>query len=109
MLLCTASLCHAQVRAEDTPIPSDAVLFERPKVGLVLSGGGARGAAHIGVIRLLEELQIPIDCVAGTSMGAIVGGLYAIGYTADEMEALRQSILHLVPNTKLRGVELEKQ
>ena len=60
----------------------------RPKVGLVLSGGGARGAAHVGAIRLIEELQIPIDYVVGTSMGAIVGALYAIGYTADDMDSL---------------------
>jgi NTE family protein len=55
------------------------------KVGIVLSGGGARGAAHIGVIRALEENNVPIDYVAGTSMGAIVGSLYAMGYTPDEM------------------------
>ena len=60
----------------------------RPKVALVLSGGGARGAAHVGVIRLIEELHIPIDYVVGTSMGAIIGGLYAIGYSADEMDSL---------------------
>lgn len=60
----------------------------RPKVGLVLSGGGARGAAHVGAIRLIEEMQIPVDYVVGTSMGAIVGALYAIGYTADEMDSL---------------------
>ena len=59
---------------------------DRPAVGLVLSGGGARGAAHIGVIRVLEELNIPIDCIAGTSMGSIVGGLYASGMTSDELE-----------------------
>lgn len=60
----------------------------RPRVGLVLSGGGARGAAHVGVIRLIEEMHIPIDYVVGTSMGAIVGALYAVGYTADEMDSL---------------------
>ena len=54
-------------------------------VGLVLSGGGAKGIAHIGVIKALEENDIPIDYVAGTSMGAIIGGLYAAGYTPDEM------------------------
>ncbi len=59
---------------------------ERPRIGLALSGGGARGAAHIGVIRELERLRIPIDYVAGTSMGAIVGGLYASGLTTDELE-----------------------
>jgi len=55
------------------------------KTGLVLSGGGARGAAHIGVIKALEENDIPIDYISGTSIGAIVGSLYAIGYTPDEM------------------------
>ena len=63
----------------------------RQKVGLVLSGGGAKGIAHIGVIKALEENDIPIDYVTGTSMGAIVGGLYAAGYTTDEMMALLQS------------------
>ncbi len=57
----------------------------RPTVGIVLGGGGARGAAHVGVIKVLDELQIPVDYIAGTSMGAIVGGLYASGMTADEL------------------------
>ena len=61
------------------------------KVGLVLSGGGAKGAAHIGVIKALEENGIPIDYVAGTSIGAIVGSLYAIGYTPEEMVELMLS------------------
>lgn len=60
-------------------------ISQRPKIGLVLSGGGAKGAAHIGVIKYLEEMGIPVDYVAGTSMGSIVGGLYALGYSADEM------------------------
>ena len=60
-------------------------------VGLVLSGGGAKGMAHIGVIRILEENNIPIDYIAGTSIGAIVGGLYAAGYSPDEMEELFKS------------------
>ncbi|MDR2679894.1 MAG: patatin-like phospholipase family protein [Tannerella sp.] len=55
------------------------------KVGLVLSGGGARGAAHIGVIKALEENNVPVDYITGTSIGAIVGSLYAMGYTPDEM------------------------
>ena len=58
----------------------------RPKIGLVLSGGGARGAAHIGVLKILEEQNIPVDFITGTSMGAIVGGLYASGMTATEIE-----------------------
>ena len=57
-------------------------------VGLVLSGGGSKGIAHIGVIQALEENDIPIDYITGTSMGAIVGGLYAAGYTPDEMMQL---------------------
>ena len=61
------------------------------KVGLVLSGGGAKGMAHIGVIRALEENNIPIDYVAGTSMGAVIGSLYAMGYSPDEMEDLIRS------------------
>lgn len=51
----------------------------RPKVGLVLSGGGAKGAAHIGVLKYIEEAGIPIDYIAGTSMGSIIGGMYALG------------------------------
>lgn len=60
----------------------------RPRIGLALGGGGARGIAHISVLRTIEELRIPIDCVAGTSMGALVGGLYASGMSVDDMEAL---------------------
>jgi len=59
---------------------------DRPRIGLALSGGGARGAAHIGVLRVLEENRIPIDFIAGTSMGAIIGGLYASGLSTDELE-----------------------
>ncbi|HRE08016.1 MAG TPA: patatin-like phospholipase family protein, partial [Opitutaceae bacterium] len=58
----------------------------RPRIGLVLAGGGARGLGHVGVIRLLEELRVPVDCIVGTSMGSIVAGLYAAGYTSREME-----------------------
>ena len=65
---------------------------KRPRIGLVLSGGGARGAAHIGVLKVLEELRIPIDVIAGTSMGAIVGGIYAAGSSPAELEELVTSI-----------------
>ena len=61
------------------------------KVGLVLSGGGAKGLTHIGIIRALEENNIPIDYIAGTSMGAIIGSLYAMGYSPDDMEELIKS------------------
>ena len=61
---------------------------ERPKVGLVLSGGGAKGFAHIGVLKVLEEEGVKIDYIGGTSMGAIIGGLYAAGYTADQLDSI---------------------
>lgn len=60
-------------------------------VGLVLSGGGAKGMTHIGLIRALEENNIPIDYITGTSMGAIIGSLYAMGYSPDDMEELLAS------------------
>lgn len=59
----------------------------RPRVGLVLSGGGARGLTHVGVLKVLERERIPVDVIAGTSMGAIIGGLYASGMSADEIES----------------------
>ncbi|MDR3652906.1 MAG: patatin-like phospholipase family protein [Paludibacter sp.] len=66
-------------------------ILNAQKVGLVLSGGGAKGISHIGVIKALEENGIPIDYIAGTSMGAIVGGMYAMGYSPDEMIAIIKS------------------
>lgn len=66
-------------------------IVQAQKVGLVLSGGGAKGMTHIGIIRALEENNIPIDYIAGTSMGAIIGSLYAMGYSPDDMEALLRS------------------
>ena len=68
-------LRHGRGRA--SAVATDAP--ERPRIGLVLSGGGARGAAHIGVLKMLDRLHVPIDAIAGTSMGAVVGGLYASG------------------------------
>jgi NTE family protein len=62
--------------------------IDSTKVGLVLSGGGARGISYIGVLRVLEENEIPIDYITGTSIGGVVGGLYAAGYSPDEMEAI---------------------
>lgn len=64
----------------------------RPKVGLVLSGGGAKGAAHIGVLQVLEEIGIPVDFVTGTSMGSIIGGMYALGYSPEEMDSIISSL-----------------
>ena len=64
---------------------------QRKKVGLVLGGGGAKGAAEIGVLKVLEEADIPIDYIVGTSIGSIVGGLYSIGYNAHELDSLYRS------------------
>ena len=66
----------------------DARAQEQPTIGLALSGGGARGFAHIGVLRVLEEEGVPVDVIAGTSIGSIIGGLYAIGYTTYDLERL---------------------
>ncbi|MCL2520291.1 MAG: patatin-like phospholipase family protein [Spirochaetaceae bacterium] len=75
------------------------VAAQRPTVGLVLGGGGALGLAHIGVIKVLQEYNIPIDMIAGTSMGAIIGGLLALGYSADEMAyILREANLFALMN-----------
>ncbi len=78
-----------RIMADDAPQEPST---PRPKIGLVLSGGGARGAAHIGVIRALEQMHVPIDAVAGTSMGAVVGGLYAAGLSGDEIQQVFRSL-----------------
>ena len=74
------------------PAACDAAAEARPRTCLVLGGGGARGAAHIGILRVLEREHVPIDCITGTSMGAVVGGLYAAGYRADEIEGVLRGI-----------------
>jgi NTE family protein len=67
------------------PAPAQTPEAKRPRICLVLSGGGARGAAHVGVLKVLDELRVPVDCIAGTSMGSIVGGAFASGISIDEM------------------------
>lgn len=81
-MLAISGLAAPTLRAQET----------RPKTCLVLGGGGARGAAHIGVLQILERERVPIDCVVGTSMGSIVGGLYSAGYNADEIAKAMQAI-----------------
>ena len=71
---------------DDIAIPPDNIPKNRPSVALVLSGGGAKGFAHIGVLELLEELDIPIDMIVGNSAGAIAGGLYCAGYSPREIK-----------------------
>ncbi len=71
-------------RAQDAP--------DRPTIGLCLAGGGARGGAHIGVLHVLEELRVPVDYIAGTSIGSIIGGLYASGFSPADMDSAVLSI-----------------
>ena len=81
------SIAFAKVRAR-----MDSIRQYRPTVGLVLAGGGARGLAHLGVIKYMEELGIPVDVITGTSMGGLVGGLYAMGYRHDQLDSLVRAI-----------------
>ena len=78
--------------AEPPAAPESEAASPRPRIGLVLGGGGAKGAAHVGVLAVLDEMRIPVDCVVGTSMGALVGGAYASGLDADELDAAIRSI-----------------
>jgi NTE family protein len=81
----------------------------RPRIGLVLSGGGARGIAHAGILAVLEELRVPVDCVVGTSMGSIVGGLYAYGLSPDELQTMlvRKGVANDWPYLLLDGPRRE--
>jgi NTE family protein len=102
--LAVAVLAHAQAYpdppATTAPVAAPAATApgtatepaRRLRVGLVLSGGGARGTAHVGVLKVLEEMHVPVDAIAGTSMGAVVGGLYASGLNAREIEKIMTSL-----------------
>src|SRR3954454_19831806 len=84
----------------------------RPKIGLTLSGGGAKGLAHIGILKAIDSAGLKIDYVTGTSMGSIVGGLYAIGYSADTLEKLVRTIdwnLLLSNQSSLRSLFMEEK
>lgn len=86
-VLCSSCIVHSGVQAQIRQLEEHTpAIKERPKVALVLSGGGARGFAHVGVLRVLKEMRIPIDFVLGTSMGAVVGGAYAAGRTVEDIE-----------------------
>jgi len=85
LLACLATLFpHTAVALQPDTMP----VAEKPCIGLVLGGGGARGAAHIGVLKVVERERIPVCAIAGTSVGSIVGSLYAVGYTPDQIEAI---------------------
>lgn len=83
----------------------DSIRTHRPTVGLVLSGGGAKGSAHVGVIKYLEEVGIPVDLVVGTSMGGLVGGIYSLGYNAAQMD----SLLMTMPWEKMMSDRLDRE
>ena len=89
LCICLGALVAAAAIAQQ-PAPSPPA--KRPRIGLALAGGGARGGAHVGVLKVLEQLHVPIDCIAGTSMGALVGGGYASGMSATEIEQFLKSV-----------------
>jgi NTE family protein len=95
-MLCTTLAWPVASSVAQVPSSEDANTVpdakSRPRIGLVLGGGGAKGAAHVGVLSVLEELRIPIDCIVGTSMGALVGGTFASGMDAKELEHAVRSI-----------------
>ncbi|KAB8040217.1 patatin-like phospholipase family protein [Janthinobacterium aquaticum] len=90
---CVAALCCLPLTVLGAPAPTeapapDSAATARPRIALVLSGGGARGFAHIGVLKVLQELHVPVDMVVGTSMGGVVGGAYAAGASVAELEKM---------------------
>ena len=89
-LLAGALLAVTSVSAFSAEAPGTTTA--RPRIGLVLAGGGAKGGAHVGVLKVLEEMRVPIDCIAGTSMGALIGGGYAAGIPANDLEKFLVSI-----------------
>jgi len=87
-VMASSLVLYPQAAALAQPAAGDKSPVATPRIGLALSGGGARGAAHIGVLKVLEELRVPVHCVAGTSFGAIVGGSYASGTTPQKLEEI---------------------
>ena len=94
ILLCGNLFAQQDNNNAEAPVADSANVVEhhpnasRKKVGVVLSGGGAKGMAHIGVLKVLEKAGIPVDIVTGTSMGSIISGLYSIGYNANALDSL---------------------
>ena len=82
----------ATVAAQPAAVPQFEPSAPQPRLALALSGGGARGIAHVGALRALEEAGLPVDAIAANSMGAIVGGIYATGRNAGELEAIVRSL-----------------
>src|SRR4029079_16447555 len=85
---------------------------QRPKIGLTLSGGGAKGLAHIGILKAIDSAGLSIDYITGTSMGSIIGALYASGYSADSIEKIARKIdwdLMLSNQSSLRNIIMEEK
>ncbi len=91
-ILCIPALIWPAMVSAQAPSEALVLGHPRPKIALVLAGGGAKGAAHMGVLKALEEMHVPVDIVIGTSMGAYVAGLYATGMSADEIESFIYSV-----------------
>ncbi len=103
----------SEVAAAPSDPGADDVSSHRPRIGLVLAGGGAKGGAHVGVLKVLEEQRVPIDCIAGTSMGALVGAGYASGLPAAELEEFVtgidwQSVVGGVGRRSLQPIEQKR-
>ena len=96
-------------RINESPVEIDKPMPQgyRPKIALVLSGGGAKGAAHIGVLKALEKYKVPVDYIVGTSVGSIVGAMYSVGYTPEEIEniVLNLDFMDLFSNTEDRTLK----
>jgi len=90
LMICLAALATFGAAAQENGTAGAA--SKRPRIGLALAGGGARGGAHIGVLKVLEEMHVPIDCIAGTRMGALVGGGYASGMSASEIDKFVRAV-----------------
>ena len=103
IFIATLLILNVPALANNDSIPAKNV---RPKVGLVLSGGGAKGMAHIGILKELEEIGLYPDYITGTSMGSIIGALYSIGYTIDELEDFARNTDWLTLMTKSQNNEL---
>ena len=94
-IVAAASLAGAQEGAKEPTAPAEPTASaapERPRIALALSGGGARGMAHVGALRALEDAGLPVDAIAANSMGAVVGGVYATGRSAAELEEVVRSL-----------------
>lgn len=101
-------ICYALPAAEKNLLPNS----ERPKVGLTLSGGGAKGLIYVGLLKMIDSLDIKVDYITGTSMGSIVGGLYAIGYNGKELDSLARNTnwsKYLTNNVPLNKITMEEK